>query len=86
MFEIILSQDYEDIFFFREFEVNGISANSPERYTPDRNSRSLSRRSGRSGSPGRKPASILYSTDNGKVVISSPNLNKGRNKEDSPLS
>ena len=40
MFEIILGQDYEDIFFFREFEVNGISANSPERVDLDRNSRS----------------------------------------------
>ena len=52
MFEIILSQDYEDIFFFREFEVNGISANSPDRFTPERHSRSGSRRS---GSPHRKP-------------------------------
>jgi len=25
MFEIVLKQDYEDIFFFREFEVNGLT-------------------------------------------------------------
>lgn len=24
MFEIVLTQDYEDIFFFREFEINGL--------------------------------------------------------------
>ena len=40
MFEIILKQDYEDIFFFRELEINGISANSQGRLTPDRISRS----------------------------------------------
>ena len=28
MFEIVLKQDYEDIFFFREFEVNGVTNNS----------------------------------------------------------
>jgi hypothetical protein len=25
MFEVVLLQDYEDIFFFREFEINGVS-------------------------------------------------------------
>ena len=29
MFEIVLKQDYEDIYFFREFEVNGLTNNSP---------------------------------------------------------
>ena len=29
MFEIVLKQDYEDIFFFRDFEVNGVTSNSP---------------------------------------------------------
>src|SRR3569833_550288 len=24
MFEVVLTQDYEDIFFFREFEINGL--------------------------------------------------------------
>jgi hypothetical protein len=28
LFEIVLKQDYEDIFFFRDFEVNGITNNS----------------------------------------------------------
>lgn len=27
MFEIILKQDYEDFYFFREFEVNGVTNN-----------------------------------------------------------
>jgi hypothetical protein len=27
MFEIVLKQDYEDIFFYREFEVNGLTNN-----------------------------------------------------------
>ena len=29
MFEIVLRRDYEDIYFFREFEVNGVTNNSP---------------------------------------------------------
>lgn len=29
LFEIVLKQDYEDIFFFRDFEVNGVTSNSP---------------------------------------------------------
>lgn len=28
MFEVVLKQDYEDIYFFREFEVNGITNGS----------------------------------------------------------
>lgn len=28
MFEIELKQDYEDIFFYREFEVNGVTNNT----------------------------------------------------------
>ena len=28
MFEIILKQDYEDFYFFREFEVNGVTNNA----------------------------------------------------------
>lgn len=28
MFEIVLKADYEDIHFFREFEVNGVTNNS----------------------------------------------------------
>ena len=31
MFEVVLKQDYEDIFFFRDFEVNGLTNNSPPR-------------------------------------------------------
>jgi hypothetical protein len=27
MFEIVLKQDYEDLYFFREFEVNGVTNN-----------------------------------------------------------
>jgi hypothetical protein len=29
LFEIVLKQDYEDIYFFREFEVNGVTNGSP---------------------------------------------------------
>lgn len=28
MFEIVLKQDYEDFYFFREFEVNGVTNNA----------------------------------------------------------
>lgn len=28
MFEVVLKQDYEDIFFFRELEVNGVTNNT----------------------------------------------------------
>ena len=28
MFEIVLKRDYEDFYFFREFEVNGVTNNS----------------------------------------------------------
>ena len=28
MFEVVLKQDYEDFYFFREFEVNGLTNNS----------------------------------------------------------
>lgn len=47
MFEIVLKQDYEDIFFFREFEINGVSSSpgrispgnvTPNRLSPHRNS------------------------------------------------
>ena len=72
MFEIILGQDYEDIFFFREFEVNGISANSPDRVDLDRNSRSQSR----SRSP-TKP-SLIYQSDSGRLIIQSPHPSSRR--------
>ena len=29
MFEIVLKQDYEDFYFFRELEANGTTPNSP---------------------------------------------------------
>jgi hypothetical protein len=31
MFEIVLKQDYEDFYFFRDFEVNGIVTNNTAR-------------------------------------------------------
>lgn len=35
MFEVILKQDYEDIFYFREFEVNGLNSSALGRMTPE---------------------------------------------------
>ena len=31
MFEIVLKQDYEDFYFFRDFEVNGVVTNNTAR-------------------------------------------------------
>lgn len=51
MFEIVLKQDYEDIFFFRDFEVNGVTSNSPGGGSPVRivSTSSPGRKSTRSG-------------------------------------
>ena len=69
MFEIVLKQDYEDIFFYREFEVNGITANSPG-LSPDQNSRSQSRsRTPKKYSPS---ASYIVNSDGTKVYMQSP--------------
>jgi hypothetical protein len=77
MFEIVLKQDYEDIFFFRDFEVNGVTSNSPGRGSPIRivsQSISPSRKSAKSnqdesrlsgGNPNRSPGKIsVYSNNN----------------------
>lgn len=57
MFEIVLKQDYEDIFFFREFEINGMSP-TPGSVTPNRQSpnRSSSKNRSRSITPGKSEA------------------------------
>ena len=57
MFEIVLRQDYEDIFFFRDFEVNGLNNNSPGGSPIRGSSPQNARRSGSRGSDGRRSGS-----------------------------
>jgi hypothetical protein len=72
MFEIVLKQDYEDIFFFRDFEVNGITnnsqGNSPIRIVSASPGR---RRDGSNGgSPDRTPGKYsFHNTSNNQFVI-----------------
>ena len=65
MFEIVLRQDYEDIFFFREFEVTGIDGvgGSPDRTSSaGRISPSKSGINSRSRSPVKGP-NVVHTPD-----------------------
>lgn len=79
MFEVVLRQDYEDIFFFREFEVNGVTNNTPNgqfdaRLSPFPKS---PRKDGRSSS-GRSPhtnksfSNVMMNEDGTKLIYTSP--------------
>ena len=70
MFEIVLKQDYEDIFFFREFEINGITT-SPGRITPGRMSPHRPSSRSRSNTPNRN-SMMMQSVDGTRTFISSP--------------
>ena len=86
MFEIVLVQDYEDIFFFREFEVNGLSNNasylSPNRRSPDKiklsphKEKSGSNSRSRSRSPNKQViggGNIMITEDGSRIIYQSPN-------------
>ena len=66
----MLTQDYEDIFFFREFEINGVTT-SPGKMTPDKYSPNASRsasRASRSKTPN-KSSMIGISPDGSRAIF-----------------
>lgn len=72
MFEIILKQDYEDIFFFRDFEINGVNNNS-NGGSPARNS-SLPRDisiSKISGGRSRSPPKYSFHSSSKNLIVTS---------------
>jgi hypothetical protein len=66
MFEVLLTQDYEDIFFFREFEINGVSEKSSI-LSPSRQSPRRSGTNSRSRSPNK--GTIVLSPDGTKAIF-----------------
>lgn len=71
MFEIVLMQDYEDIFFFREFEINGLNnqdkiGGSPVRGSSGRISPNKSNNS-RSRSPHK--GNLIVSPDGTRMIF-----------------